>query len=97
MTTNETLVAGPELDFAVGKACRCQSVFLSPSTYLSDAFYAAEKFGLFDKGVEILKRPGSWQLGWSYHGAVVGNTLALAICAAILNLSQEKSSHDAPQ
>lgn len=65
----------------------------SPSTDANEALQAANATGLVSSRVYIHPRVGSWLIAWcdddGYVVEVREATLCLAICAAILKLSEE--------
>lgn len=78
----------------------------SPSGNLNDAFDAAEKCGLFNGNVSLVKSMRSWHVEecaetygptrprrWSIG---IGGTPALAICDAILTLTERHASSGSP-
>ena len=71
------------MDEAVAEKCGLPGIH--PTTNIRDAFQAASKIGMFDFGVYIVRVNGQWQLRneGSFH--VIGETLELAFCEAIMD------------
>lgn len=80
--------------------------FFEPSTDANAAFEAAEKCGLFNGNVSLVKSMRSWYVDecaetygptrprrWSTG---IGDTPALAICDAILTLTERRASSASP-
>lgn len=85
----------------VDKSNSWWGVFI-PAHDIAEAFDAADKFGLFDRGSIILDKltpvsgDAEWQLcrltcgGCDYEVIASGPTLAVAICIAIVKLAEAK-------
>lgn len=69
------------------KECWC----FNPSTELNDAFWAADKFNLFDGPTVLRKSTDGWEIGTmeiddaTLDVAARSTTIEMAICIAILN------------